>query len=182
MRQANITRNRAIHRSEVRNDNDPQQSWENEGGNTQRNVPQQRPAVLEHRAPINDATEQETAAVDAVQDEVMAASSSEGHPPPRAWRLAGWHWLAIVVPLLAVLGGLVWVALAVGFAAAALALVLLAVMVGAAAPVWGAGLLRGREERAARIEASAQLQVQDRLSRPRTALNSLPRHPRQQPL
>jgi hypothetical protein len=93
--------------------------------------------------------------VNAIQDDLMAVASSEGAPPPRGWRLEGWHWLVVVGLALAVLGGLVWVALTKGVLAALAGLALVVIMLGATAPVWGAGLLRGAEERRARIQARA---------------------------
>jgi hypothetical protein len=130
------------------------EDWENEGGAMRDGPSTQGPAVV--RTQTADPASQETAAVDAMQDRLMIVKSSDGAPPPRAWRLAGWHWLAVLVPLLAVLGGLVWVGIVMGVGAALVGFVLLAVMGGAAAPVWGAGLLRGSEEREARAEVRAE--------------------------
>ena len=144
----------------VPKDGAARQSWENEGGATRDGPSTQGPVVVEHPAPAVDPSPRETAAVDAAQDKLMSITSSDGGPPPRGWQLTGWHWLAVVVPLLLVIGGAVWVAWAMGVGVALVGLVLLAAMAGAAAPVWGAGLLRGGEERAARIEAEAEVRAE----------------------
>jgi hypothetical protein len=135
----------ALHAADV----EAKQTWENEGGSAQSPI-QVAAAPAPAPAASGAAAIQ---AVDARQDQFMIVNSSDGAPPPRLWRLAGWHWFVVLVPVLLILGGLTWIALTVGLGAALAGFVLLVVMGGAAAPVWGAGLLRGGEERLARENA-----------------------------
>lgn len=89
------------------------------------------------------------------QDEEMTNTSSDGGPPPRGWRLAGWHWVLLAVPLFLVIGAAASTALVVGLASGlVLGLLVLVVIAGGTAPVWAAGLLRGKEERKVLIAAS----------------------------
>ena len=95
-------------------DAEAKQSWENEGGSVPSGV--QVPAA---GAPAPSAGSPAACrAVDAIQDQFMNVSSSDGAPPPRLWRLTGWHCLVVLVPALLIAGGLLWIALTVGFGAA----------------------------------------------------------------
>lgn len=87
--------------------------------------------------------------VDAVQREVMASISPDGRPPELAAARSGWRQLAIVAILVAILGVIV-LFITLGPAAGGLASMLLVGYVALTVPVWGAGLLRGQEERTAR--------------------------------
>lgn len=136
------------------------QNWENEGGSPRDGTPAHDHAQEVRRNTIDEPTSNLNSLVDSLQDELMSAKSSDGGPPSRGWRLTGWHWLVVLVPLLAIVCGVVWTSLAMGVWTALAGLVLLAVMGLAAAPVWGAGLLRGREERAARRQSRARLRVE----------------------
>lgn len=129
------------------------QEWDNEGGAT---APA-RPAVVVNRIVFQSASPPETTAVEAKQDEIMTVKSSEGASPSRRWRLTGWHWIAIAVPVLMLVGGFVWAVSAAGVGMALAGLVVVVVMFGAAVPVWGAGLFRGGEEREAKVEAQAEV-------------------------
>lgn len=132
-------------------------NWEREGEVTPSESSTHDPVAAAQLVKSDSVAPAQIESVDALQDKLMIAKSSEGASPSRRWRLSGWHWLAVVVPLIAAIGGVVWVALAVGIGTALAGMVLLAVMVGAAVPVWGAGLFRGTEEREAKVEAKAEL-------------------------
>lgn len=88
--------------------------------------------------------------VDRIQEEVMAAKSPEGRPPHRRTRIAEWKWFIIgasavgaIAMSLSIFGVIAWpTALWVG--------VLIFLSLAAASPTWGAGLIRGGEERKAR--------------------------------
>jgi len=103
------------------------------------------------------------AAVDALQDELMVNTSSDGGPPPRAWRLAGWHWVVAMIPVMLLIAATIWVAMTMGIAAAVTGFVVVSVLAAAAVPVWGAGILRGKEERAAHVQARVEVQTQEDL-------------------
>jgi Flp pilus assembly protein TadB len=98
--------------------------------------------------------------LDARQEELMTSASSEWRPPHRKTRLKGWRWLAGAAIVL-VLGVTTWAALdgvklhEIGILAAFSVILMVA-----AVPVWGAGLLRGREERAARHEAEVEQEAE----------------------
>ncbi len=100
-----------------------------------------------------DAERQAPPMVDELQDELMSIHSSDGRPPPRRLRVAEWRWVVILVPivLLCIAGWAVSRQLDVGTILGGLVLVV--ALVAAGAPVWGAGLMRGSEEREARREA-----------------------------
>ncbi len=102
-----------------------------------------------------------TPVLDARQVEVMAETSVDGRPPDRESRRSGWRWFLLVAPLvlIALVAGVAW---GVGPKAfngrnVLMAIGVIALMAAAAAPVWGAGLLRGQEERAARKIARRQV-------------------------
>lgn len=129
------------------------QEWDNEGGAT---APA-RPAVVVNRIVFQSAAPSGGEAVEAKQDQIMTVISSDGASPSRRWQLTGWHWLAIGVPVLMLVGGFVWAVSAAGVGMALAGLVVVVVMFGAAVPVWGAGLFRGGEEREAKVEAQAEV-------------------------
>ena len=97
--------------------------------------------------PVGTAAQE--AAQDARQDRIMTAESPDGRPPTHDQRRREWWWLGGGLALLLV-GGIVY---AVVTGAQAITVVLVVVFLGAliaaAVPVWGAGLLRGREQRSA---------------------------------
>lgn len=86
--------------------------------------------------------------VDAVQREVMAAISPDGRPPELAAARSGWKQLAIVGMVVAIVGVVV-LFITLGPAAGGLASILLVGYIALTVPVWGAGILRGQEERVA---------------------------------
>lgn len=140
--------------------------WENEGGTGAPTVGAAPNPAIERRAGWDDPTPRQVIALDLRQDELMAAASPDGNPPTHRQRRLGWWWLAIGASVL-IVAGIAWAAIrgvdmTAVLAASGLALVLL----GSAAPVWGAGLLRGREERSARRKARLELRANP--SRPRT--------------
>jgi hypothetical protein len=91
--------------------------------------------------------------VDKAQDELMAQESTDGRPPPRPLRIAEWRWAA-VVGLILLVGVVLWtVSRRLDAKTILVGVALIAALVVAAAPVWGAGLMRGREERDARQQA-----------------------------
>lgn len=99
--------------------------------------------------------------VDDRQDQLMARDSVDGSPPSRRRRLAEWRWIVIVGPLLAIAAVAFAIMRGAGGAAIALGIVAcLAYMLLAGWPVWGAGILRGKEERAARKEAMIEVREQ----------------------
>lgn len=97
-----------------------------------------------------------TPAVDRVQEEVMTAISPDGRPPHRQSRLVEWKWFIMGASALA-LCGIAWAAISgitwptFVFVAAAICVFLVGSI-----PTWGAGLLRGGEEREARKVAVIQ--------------------------
>jgi len=86
--------------------------------------------------------------VDAVQREVMTAISPDGRPPDLAEARAGWKKLAILGLVVAIVG-VSLLFLTLGPTAGGLASILLVGYIALTVPVWGAGLLRGQEERVA---------------------------------
>lgn len=86
--------------------------------------------------------------VDAEQGRVMTAISPDGRPPDIAAARANWRRTVIVAIAVAILGVALLVIL-LGPTAGGLASILLVGYVALTVPVWGAGLLRGREERIA---------------------------------
>lgn len=86
--------------------------------------------------------------VDAVQREVMAAISPDGRPPELAEARSGWKRLAVVGMIVAIVGVAV-LFITLGPAAGGLASILLVGYIALTVPVWGAGILRGQEERVA---------------------------------
>ncbi|MBL8887677.1 MAG: hypothetical protein JNK16_13545 [Phycisphaerales bacterium] len=86
--------------------------------------------------------------VDAVQREVMAAISPDGRPPELGAARSGWKQLAIVGMIVAIVGVAV-LFITLGPEAGSLASILLVGYIALTVPVWGAGILRGQEERTA---------------------------------
>lgn len=129
--------------------------WENEGGATV-SAPA-APPVVGHQPGWDLSTPRQNVALDARQDDLMAIASPDGHPPTHRLRRLEWWWLAIGVAVVGVIG-LGWAALrGVDSATVIGGSGLLFVLLAAASPVWGAALLRGREERLARRRARAEL-------------------------
>ena len=132
--------------------------WENEGGARRVEVP---PPGVDEAAPGRGAgsvqkgsaraisTPAQESAQDARQDGIMTAQSPDGRPPRRRLRRREWWWL--IAGLLVVLTcGVVYAAVSgAEMMTVILAVVLVTALFGAAVPVWGAGLLRGREQRSA---------------------------------
>lgn len=94
--------------------------------------------------------------VDAIQEEVMTVISPDGRPPEPAKARSEWKWLFLIgIPLGLICIGIMLVKL--GLAAGLLATALLLGYVALTVPVWGAGLLRGKEERIAREVAQSHV-------------------------
>ncbi|MFO0859116.1 MAG: hypothetical protein U0570_01075 [Phycisphaerales bacterium] len=102
-----------------------------------------------HTPPANDGADPQ---VDAVQQQVMRDISPDGRPPPLPTVRSEWKWFIIATAILG-LAAIVVLFLSLGAAAGFLAIILLAGYIGLTVPVWGAGLLRGREERDAKVAA-----------------------------
>jgi len=96
----------------------------------------------------NEVKRVEDARVDAVQREVMTAISPDGRPPDLARARTGWKQLAVVGLVVAIVGISV-LFITLGPTAGGLASILLVGYIALTVPVWGAGLLRGQEERVA---------------------------------
>jgi hypothetical protein len=115
--------------------------WENEGG--ARLVPV--PATL-----IAPAVVMDSLVVHARQDEVMAVTSTDGRPPTHRRRVFEWRMFALGAGLI-IVGCSIWVAVrGVSFFAVVAGLTMGVLLLVGASPVLGAGMLRGKEERAAR--------------------------------
>ncbi|HMN39677.1 MAG TPA: hypothetical protein PKE29_02455 [Phycisphaerales bacterium] len=115
--------------------------WENEGG--------ARPdaASVAGMAPglASDAS-----ALDSRQDAVMAVISSDGRPPTHRQRTFDWRMLAIGAGLV-IVGFSVWIAVkGVSVFAVVTGMSIGVLLLVGASPVLAAGVLRGKEERAAR--------------------------------
>lgn len=94
--------------------------------------------------------------VDAVQKEVMTIISPDGRPPAPAQSRSEWKWLVLLgLPLGLICIGILLVKL--GLEAGLLATALLIGYLVLTVPVWGAGLLRGKEERVAREVAQSHI-------------------------
>jgi hypothetical protein len=97
-----------------------------------------------------DAQQKEAATqLDQSQEDVMAARSSDGRPPPSKLMRKEWRWFGIggVLVFSALVVWMVVSRASPGSVVAGIAYVVL--LLAAASPVLGAGLLRGGEERAA---------------------------------
>ncbi len=99
-------------------------------------------------------TERQIGLVDDRSDEIMAQQSVEGQPPTHRQRMRSWKFLALIAGILVFFA----IALAISNALAMTEIALGAILVICTAilggwPVWGAGMLRGREERSAHTEA-----------------------------
>lgn len=95
-------------------------------------------------------------ALDDRGDELMSLASSEGRPPTRWLRMMEWRWFGIGMLLITAIT-VTWLAIqGVSLGTVAAGLVFALVLLAAASPVLGAGLLRGREERAARKAARVE--------------------------
>lgn len=134
--------------------------WENEGGAGSVTSGAGTHSTL-RRGRAEAATRAASDALDARQDELMTQASSEGRPPPRRQRMIEWRWLGLGA-IVIIAGITTWIlvrGVSPGAVAVGLTLSLLLV-VGGASPVLVAGMLRGREERAARREARLERQEQ----------------------
>jgi len=103
-----------------------------------------------------DANSAHPTRVDDRQEELMSVLSTDGRPPNRVKLQSAWRWFALGAAVLAV--GALAVAIMKGASGSTLIvgfIGVVAVLI-AAAPVWGAGVLRGSEERAARKQALIQ--------------------------
>lgn len=101
-------------------------------------------------------TPRQAALVDDRQDVLMAAESPDGTPPSSQVRSFEWKWVAIVVPIIAI-AALSWAIVGgagLGLILAVISALILAFLLGGW-PVWGAAILRGQEQHAARSEATA---------------------------
>jgi hypothetical protein len=108
----------------------------------------------ERAAPRPEGTPAQEAAQDVRQDRIMTAESPDGRPPTHGQRRREWWWLGGGLTLL-LAGGIVYAAVTGAQAiTVVLVVVFLAALVAAAVPVWGAGLLRGREQRSAQRGAA----------------------------
>ena len=112
--------------------------------------------VATQGAPLPPASGNSGNALDDRQEVLMTKVSTDGRPPTRAHRLLDWR-IASAVAGIFMIGVVIWLAirgvsLGTVMAGAAFAAILLV----GALPVVGAGLMRGREERAARRVAIAE--------------------------
>lgn len=129
--------------------------WENEGGARPETSPVTTP-LASSGAHVETPTHGTGSALDARQDELMTIASSDGRPPPRRLRMIEWRWFGVGA-VLVIAGLATWIVIkgvSLGAVVAGLALGVLLLV--AASPVWGAALLRGREERAARKTAQIE--------------------------
>lgn len=129
--------------------------WENEGGV---GAPTSRePEVAPTRLSEDALAAKERACVlDNHYDDIMAGESSDGRPPSRRARVVGWRWLGAGAVLF-VVGVGVWALMkgvSAGAIVAGVAIGVPLLLIGTF-PVWWAGLLHGKEERAARKSAVA---------------------------
>lgn len=132
-----------------------QSRWEDEGGAGPRGASDRVPEVPKPVAPVA-ASDAVTKALDARQDELMTKASTDGRPPTHSTRMREWRWLAVGAVIL-VLGAGAFVLITGADRHSVVAGVIAAgVMLAAAAPVLAPGVLRGREERAAKRAADKE--------------------------
>jgi len=105
-----------------------------------------------------------TPEIDRVQEQVMTEISPEGRPPPRQLRVMEWKWVLTGAGVLLIGAAVLVATSSMAWPTVAFAVVILLVLMGAAIPTWGAGLLRGGEEKRARVSALRQ-EERDRVSR-----------------
>lgn len=86
--------------------------------------------------------------VDSEQQRVMTQISPDGRPPELAHARANWKRTTIIAVACSLIG-IALLVLTLGPTAGGLASILLVGYIALTAPVWGAGILRGREERIA---------------------------------
>ncbi len=131
--------------------------WENEGGATPADRSDQ---PLQALPPIDVPAPTQAAAVelDELQDEIMTAGSSDGRPPTHKQRSIEWRWLGIGAIVVVVVAVVLVAIKGVGVGAIVLGILLGGLLLAAGSPVWIAGLMRGREERAARRVARHELE------------------------
>ncbi len=123
--------------------------WENEGGANP-------PLALASLIVASSEPQQGTlspavsAALDARQDRIMKIVSTDGRPPSAAQRMLEWRWVGLgaVLVSIALAAWLIFGRVTLSGVGAGLAIGVL--MLVGASPVLAAGLLRGKEERAAR--------------------------------
>ena len=97
-----------------------------------------------------------TPEVDRAQEEVMTAISPDGRPPERELRTLEWKWVLIAGAVLLACTVVAVTVSSIAWPTVLFAGVIVLVLIGAAIPTWGAGLLRGGEERQARASALGQ--------------------------
>lgn len=97
-------------------------------------------------------------AIDDRQDEIMTATPVDGRPPTHAHRVEGWRLIALALSLV-VLGGAAWAAMTGVSAATVVAFVIMfaVLLTVGGAPVILAGVSRGKQEAAARAQATAEI-------------------------
>lgn len=138
--------------------------WENEGGaqpggHAQLTILIDVTVRVIQPAMLRDTSLIRAAALDARQDDIMAAESSDGRAPTHTVRRFEWLMFALGATL-ALSGLIIWAAIAGihgGTVIAAVAYTVL--MLVGASPVLIAGLMRGKEQRAARAKAKGERHV-----------------------
>ncbi len=94
----------------------------------------------------------------------MTSISPDGQPPQRELRVTEWKWVLVAFAVLIVCAAVLVLTSSMAWPTVAFAVVILLVLVGATIPTLGAGLLRGGEEKRARVSALRQ-EGHDRASR-----------------
>lgn len=150
--------------------------WENEGGappvpppastDSDSNPPRTE-ARIEPDAPVPEITVVPSpvpspglaAELDDRQDDLMAVASADGRPPAHQLRVVEWRW--VITGLLIFVAALIaWGVLASVDAGIVIPGVVFGIiLLGSASPVWISGLIRAREQRAARRSAKSERTV-----------------------
>ena len=96
--------------------------------------------------------------VDARQDQLMERDSADGRPPAHRRRILEWKWVLMIGPIVLIVGAVFAVTRGVSIAALALGVFFsVGYLLLAGWPSIGAALLRGKEERVARKQATIEV-------------------------
>ena len=96
--------------------------------------------------------------VDDRQDQLMERDSADGRPPAHRRRILEWKWVLMIGPLVLIVGAILAVTRGVSIAALALgAFFSIGYLLLAGWPSLSAAVLRGKEERAARKQATIEV-------------------------